>query len=101
MEPPPDPPLSTEAPSSRLEDFFLVLAEDFFLVLAEDFFFESPVEVSSLYPVEPLPVEPLSDEGVLVLGTVEPGLLVSAGAVLSEPSGTMPGLSPELAVGSA
>jgi hypothetical protein len=40
-------------------------------------------------------------EGVVVFGAVEPGSEVSAGAVLSEPSGTMPGLSPELAVGSA
>jgi hypothetical protein len=80
------------------------LEELFFLVFSVVVFFlvGSLLEVSSLEPVDPLPVEPVPDEGVVLLfGVVDPGVLVSAGAVSSEPSGTMPGFSPELAVGSA
>jgi hypothetical protein len=80
--------------------FFLVAL---FFSESEVFFFVVSVEPLSLESPEPLlpePVEPLV--GVLFLGeVVEPGLVVSAGAVLSDPSGTMPGFSPELPVTSA
>jgi hypothetical protein len=69
----------------------------------EVFFLVLPVGavLLPLDPVELLPVDPLPLEGVEVFGAVEPGSVVSAGAVLSLPSGTIPGVSPELAVGSA
>jgi hypothetical protein len=104
FEPPPLPPpsLSTARPLLFDELRFFFLAALFFSE-SEVFFLVESVEPPSLEspePVLPEPVEPLA--GVLFFGAVvEPGLVVSAGAVLSEPSGTMPGFSPELPVTSA